>query len=228
MGWFSDAASAIGNVFSGSDWIAPAVTAAGAVAGAYITADANSEAAEKAAAASRESAAVVADGNRQAQQRYEEMREDAQPGLAYLRTATLSPMQLTPLQQQQLTEAREQTNRNLSASGLSGSGRAQVAAQRQVESDLYNRFLESNQGRADRAAGQLAGQAYSAGAGAAQQGAAAAGAEGRGIREAGLVEAQGGIANAQLTGAAMGDIAGIIRDEIKSEGRRSKYGNDEA
>lgn len=237
MSWFD-------SFFSGGSWVAPLIGGAAAVGGALIAADANREASDKAAQAAREQAeinrqaaaastAAIREGNSLAQQRFEQARADALPGLEYQRASIANAGKLTPLQAQQLDDVRRTTNNALAVSGLRGSGRAAVAAVRRSEADFTNRAIDDNRRRADAAASGLAQQSFRANEQAASVDAATgravgqgyvdgARATGQGALQAGLYGAESDLATAQARGRAIGDIGTIINDTLK-EGRRSNY-----
>lgn len=216
MSWFSD-------FLSGGSWVAPLISGAASVTGAVIASNANERASERAAQAAQQQAEEIRRGNTLAQQRFEQNRADAEPGMAYQRQMIGQADQLTDAQRAQLDDVRRVTGNQLALSGLRGSGRAAVAAVRRSETDFVNSAMESNRRRADQAAGSLAQQGFRANELAANTDAATGRAIGQGAMQAGLYDAESGLANAQIRGRAIGDIGTIINDTLK-EGRKSNYG----
>lgn len=165
--------------------------------GTKIAADANKSAARTAAAGEHRSAEEIEAANRLAQER--------------LMQAGKLPTRLTPSQEGQLEDARGDVRGQLAASGLRGSGRATVAAFRDVESDFRNRLLEGERGRRERLATGLSAIDRDTGY-------ARGGAE----RNTGLIGANATTANAGLRGAAVGSILGAVANEAKErESRRA-------
>lgn len=200
--------------------------AAGLVAGATIyasnrAAEANERAAEQAAQAAQARAAAEADANRQAQARFDAIQTQTAPAVSHLRDVIATPEGLTPEQVQQREENRRITTENLARSGLRGSGRATVAAFRDIDSDFTNKAIAANRARADTAANQLAGQNFSAATRAAGIDQDTGASRGRAIETGAFNTGQADIANAGLTGQALGDITSILASDLK--GRRSRY-----
>lgn len=214
MGWFDD--------FFTGDWVGPAVLAGATAIGAITSGNANQRAAETAARASADNAAAIREGNRLAQQRFDESKQIAGPAVAYQQDVINSGGALTPWQREQIEDARRTTTNALSVSGLRGSGRATVAAVKKVEGDLTGRFLADNQGRADRAATGLSNQFFNAQNQSAALDTSTGRAAGASALDAGLYDAGADTANANLRGQAIGDIATLINDQWK-EGRKSNY-----
>lgn len=170
---------------------------AATIIGSSIAAKGNKKAAGIAADSERRSAAEIAEANRLAQAR--------------LKEAGKLPTELTPSQEEQLDKARTDIRGQLASSGLRGSGRATVAAFRDVESDLRNRMLDSERGRRERLSAGLA--EIDIGTGRAIGGA---------TRRGGQYAADATTANAGLRGAAVGSILGSISSEMKErESRRA-------
>ena len=236
-GIFESIVNAFGGGGGAASLLGSVIEGAGAYFGAKQTADANREAAERVAEAERARAAAaqaqadqIKQGNLEAQARFETQQQQAQPGVSRLQQITTGAATLTPEQQAQLEELRRSSLNTLSRSGLRGSGRAVTESLRNVESDFTNRALGTNLARADSAATNLSNQGFAAGTRAAQTdvdigralGAGTAGAAGFNA-DAAITEAGADVANAQLRGAAIGDISSIIASEAK--GRDSKYGD---
>ena len=215
---------ALSNMFTSEAFLPAAMVGGATLYGDYISSAANTEAARIAAEGRLAEARAIEEGNRQAQQRFNTVQEQAAPAQSYLRQQMVSdPSMLTPEQQQSLEDSRRDTGAALSASGLRGAGRAQVAALRQVEADQRAGFFDQNQRRADAAAQQLSGQYTTALTNAANLDASTGRAYGSAV--SGAADASAGVrtANAGLRGQAIGDIASLIRSEYKDEKRRSRY-----
>lgn len=216
-----------GDIFGfASDNLSPIIQAGATIASTVIQTGANKDAAEAQAAALEAQAQAIREGNAEAAERFAEQAAQTEIGVSRLRSVVANPEQLTPLQKQQLAEARQQTITSLSGAGLSGSGRAKFEAVRGVESDFFNRVNEANIGRADRAASQLAGANFDATRQAANidRDARAPVLE----AQAGTQDAQSNLANSLLTGQAIGNIAGIISADRKGrESRRPRRRSDE-
>lgn len=200
------------------------IPAAASIGGALLGGKSNSDAADTVAQSNRDATAAQAAANEKASQRFEELRADTYPGMSYLhRVVGAPPTTLTPLQTQQMDEARRQTTNRLATSGLRGSGRATVAAFRGVESDLRNRFTEANQGRADAAATNLASGYTGAVRSQAGLDQATGQAAATGLTNSGLAQAGAGLATGNLYGSAIGDIGSAIAQSNKE--RASRYEN---
>lgn len=215
-----------------------AIAAGAALVGGAMTNKANSDAADKSAAASIESArlanegidkqiAAIREGNAQAQETLNGIRTDAAPGTTYLRQIVGQTEGLTEAQQRQLDEQRRLAPGYIQRSGFAGSGRTAASILRKVEGDTVSQFLDQNRQRRDTAATNMANGAYGAATNVAvqqaglgdkvgqaygNQGANTGGA----VKSAGEAQAQAGVANAQVTGQTIGDIASIVNTERKS------------
>lgn len=178
--------------------ILSAVISAGAtIVGAKIAASGNKKAAAAATAGEERSAEAIREANRLAQAR--------------LTQAGKIPTQLTASQEAELDRARDDIRGQLASSGLRGSGRATVAAFREVESDLRNRMLEGERGRRERLATGLASIDMNSGQ-----------VTGDAAQRSGQYAANLATANAGLRGAAVGSILGSIASEAKErESRRA-------
>ena len=173
------------------------ISGAATIIGANIAAKGNKKAAGIAADSERRSAEEIAASNRLAQSRLTE--------------AAKLPTRLTPSQEVQLDRARTDIRGQLASSGLRGSGRATVAAFRDVESDLRNRMLDSERGRRERLSTGLANIDMSTGR-----------STGEATRQGGMYAADATTSNAGLRGAAVGSILGSIASEAKErESRRA-------
>lgn len=190
----------------------------------YVAQDANIEAARLANEGAMANAEAIREGNRRAQERFETLQAQSAPAQSYLRrTMVEAPSTLTPMQKQQLDDLRRDTTATLAANGLRGAGRATVAAVRATESDFRNRAFDSNRARSDRAASQLANQFATASTNAAMLDQDTGKAIGTGMNTAGVNAAGATTANAGLRGQAIGDIASLVRTELKDQERESRY-----
>jgi len=197
------------------------------VYGANQSAAANEKAAMIAADSAKRQTAAIRENNLLSQQRFEQTQKETAPALTYAKTILASdPHKLTPQQSQQVEEARRDTVRGLSASGLIGSGRAVTDAVRKVEGDLKGRLIDNNLQRADAAASGLAGQYFSANVQRAMIDQNQGGQLARVDQSAAENTANAGLSTARVTGAAMGDIASLINSDLKRQGRESTYGNE--
>ena len=226
MSWFGDVISGIGSFLGSSEGASAVIQTAGALGGAAIAADANRDAAEAVAQAEQERAAAIRDASLRADQRYQEQSERAAPGTERLRGIIANPGQLTPEQQRGLEDARRDARASLAASGLRGAGRAVTAALQSVDDNFRSRAIETNIGRADQAARQLSSEDFAAGR--AGTDAMYRGAVGGADATARGAYAGAGAAttNAGLRGQALGDVASIVSDEIKTRGRQGRYDQD--
>lgn len=229
-GWFS-------KFIGDGGWVGPAMMAGATLYVGQQAAAANVQAAQIAAQAQARSAAAIQEGNRLAQQRFEQQQADTkamqaqiQPAVGRLQTmAAADPYAMTPQQDQEVDDTRRQTLNALAVSGLRGSGRATVAAVRRAEDNTRGRLIQQNQQRADAATTNLSGQYFSLqGAGnqmatqAANVDASTGQAVGGTIQNQGNLQAESLLANTSLQGKAIGDIAAVTADSLK-EGRRSYY-----
>lgn len=213
MGWFDS----ITDFFGGGSGL---VQAGAAIANTIIADRANDKAADRAKAAAEEDARLRREANEQAQRRFEEIQRQTAPANSYLRSVYANPNALNPLQRQQLEETRRTVANQLATSGLRGSGRAQVAALRGVESDFINRAVDANLRRADQAAQQQSSQGYNATSQMAGLDAATGRAAGDAALRGGIYQAEGDLATAQTQTRAIADLAGFMASEAK--GRRSR------
>lgn len=153
----------------------------GQLGGAFLSSNANQNAAETVANSNRDAANIYANAQREGLAAYREMVDKAiaeataynqraqgtlrgmaaesQPAVDYLRGVAFSnPYDLTPQQR----TAREGTMRSatatVAASGLRGAGRAGVAAINKAGQDFDNSAWASNRSRADSANSQLFGE----------------------------------------------------------------------
>jgi hypothetical protein len=193
----------------------------GQVAGGIIASNANKKAAERAAAASQGQAKARQKGLAQAGDEFESVAGETAIAPTYLRRVVAGSNTLQPWQRQGLEDARRDAMRSVSTSGLRGSGRAVTAALTKVDSDLRNKFLESNQARSDRAASELAQPHFNARSRLAATYADTGEALGEGIYEAGMNKAASGLATAQQVGNTIGDVGSVIAGELKP--RPSRY-----
>lgn len=189
------------------------------LAGAGISYLGNKSAADSSAAGSREMAQAIREGNQQAQGRFDRAFTAGEPGIERLQQEATADGGLTPLQEQNLTDARRKTENSLAGSGFRGSGRARVSALRGVEGSLRNQMLESNKATSRAASGQLASGAFGANAGSAN----AFVNEGRDLAriqgDAADTSANQSIANASLASNTIGDLSAIFDPGI----RKSRY-----
>ena len=218
-------------------WGAAIAAGATLISGA-MTNKANSDAADKSAAASIEGArlanegidkqiAAIREGNAQAQDTLNGIRTEAAPAQSYLRTIVGRTEGLTPAQQRQLDEQRRLAPGYIARSGFAGSGRTAASILRKVEGDTVSQFLYQNRARRDAAASSMANAGNAAAnnvavqqAGVGQQIGQAFGTQGsntgNAVTKAGDTQAQAGVANAAVTGQTIGDLASIINSERKS------------
>lgn len=212
---------ALSNLFSGENLAAATVIGIPLAYSAYESNQANYKAAKTTADAAQRQAQAIQAGNEQAQARFDALQTQAAPGITRLQQVAAAPGGLTPLQQQMLADTRRQTQTQISRSGLRGSGRSEVAAERAVEGDFVNKALASNQQRSDTAATALAAPGLSAYGQQAALDASTGRAVGAADLTAGEAQAGAGIANTQVNGRAIGDIASVIASDAK--GRDSRY-----
>lgn len=231
MSFFGDIIDIIvdvgGDIFGfAAENVGSIVQAGATIASTVIQTNATRDAAEANARALEQQAQAIREGNTEAAARFAEQAAKTEIGVSRLRSVVANPEQLTPLQKQQLDEARQRTITSLSGAGLSGSGRAKFEAVRGVESDFFNRINEANIGRADRAASQLAGANFDATRQAANidRDVVPAGID----AQAAVQEPGANFVNKLLTGQAIGDIAGIISADRKGrESRRPRQRTNE-
>lgn len=167
------------------------------------------------------------------QQQLEQIRQENAPGLAFLRRMVGGSTGLTDAQRAELDDVRRTTRDRIVASGYGASGRTAAAMFKDVENDYILRALDSNRQNAQSAAQSMANVANNAAArkvDASREyydnyGRAVTGlgrAQGDSIRQQGENIANTTIANASLTGQAIGDIAGNIATS-QQEPRRSRF-----
>lgn len=227
-------------------WVAVGVAGAsvvGSVAGSLISSDANSRAAQQASQAQLQGAQIQAQAIRDAQAANERYAREAQAvleaqraeegaGLPYLRGVVANPGDLTPAQQARLDDLRRSVGNQIRTSSIAGSGRTARSLLRQSETDFVNQALEANRDRAFSAATGMAGRAGNAttgianiasGLGKSSADLISKGGEvmGTATTRAGMYGPQADIANAQLTGRAIGDVGSVIA----TQGRLGRYGS---
>ncbi|MER9217859.1 hypothetical protein NKI48_02840 [Mesorhizobium sp. M0644] len=98
----------------------------------------------------------IEEGSHAAQATLGQMRDEAEPGMRFLRNVVANPMKLTSDQKYQLAESRRINAQNIRSSGFAGSGRTAAAMMGKVENDQVNSMLEKNRAAAMNAAGGLA------------------------------------------------------------------------
>jgi len=216
MGWFDD----IGDFFGSAGDIAGGVLGVASLASNLIGNDANEKAAERVAAGYETQAQAIRDANADANRRLEALRAETAGSNSYLRGVYANPQALNPQQRSQLNELRRTTANRLATSGLRGAGRAQVAAQRAVESDFITDSIQDNLRRADQAAAQHSGQTAAVTGQQAGIDRATGYAEGGAAVGSSHVTAGADLANAGNTTRAITDLAGYMASEVK--GRRSR------
>ncbi|MDG4721146.1 hypothetical protein [Thalassospira aquimaris] len=236
MGFFDDVTSFVSDTFgnsntsTGSSWANGLLDIGTSLADTGLslysnrkTQQANDAAADRIVAANQQNADAMEAANLAAQSRFEQLSADAQPGVTYLKKlAAGDPYDLTPGQEQYLSDARRDAVNTLSRSGLRGSGRAVTAALKEVDSDLRNNFINSNLSRGDQAAGQLAGMNSSATRAAADYGIDAARSGTGNLGTSADVAGGAGIANQELGNSGLADVSSTISSLVK-EGRKSRY-----
>lgn len=181
---------------------------------------ANKNATERYMEAQRLRDQAIREGNQEALRILEEIMAETQPAVAGLRRiAAEDPRTLRPAQQTALADARRITANRLATTGLRGSGRAEVAAVRDVEGRLKGDMIESNLARQERSLSQLASPYFQAQTGraniAAGQGPQIAGLYG----ETGEAGQRQELAKGHLYGQAIKDIGSVIAEAQKRRER---------
>ena len=190
-----------------------------------ISSNANERAVDEARRAADARAAATREGNAAAQARYDELMGITAPGVRRLTDIAAAPDQLTTQQVKERDELRRRTTNALATSPLRGSGRATVAAIKDVESDYTARALASNARRADDAATRLADVNFGAVGRSAGLDVASGAASGDAAFDAGIAGAASALASGRLKGQALGDITSIIASDMK--GRKSRREDDD-
>lgn len=229
-GWFS-------NFISDGGWVGPALMAGATLYVGQQAAAANVQAANIAAQTANRQMALQQEANVLAQQRYdqtnamlEQQKAQAAPAVAKLQQVAASdPYAMTPEQDQQISDTRRTALSALQVSGLRGSGRATVATVRRTEDDTRGRLVAQNQARVDAANNSLSNQYFNTTGqqvnAASSQNAAnqnAANTASGILGQQGSTDANALLANTQVYGRAVGDVAAVTADALK-EGRRSYY-----
>lgn len=220
MSFWSDLGSAVfGGDDSGSAW--GNIAQAGAtIVSSLLTSRANRDAADQAIAAQQAATRQIQQSNAAAQQRFDALAAQAQPGLDRLQDIAVGADGLTDFQRGELDRLRMETVRRLEAGGLGGSGRSVTAGVRDVETDFIRNALDQNRRRADTAAGQLANIGVGAQVDSANVGRDTGLRTASALRDIGEVNANETVANAALRGAALGDIASLFAADRKGRGSR--------
>lgn len=197
--------------------VAPTVINAGVkLYGASQTADAYNKATKDTIAATQKATAANLEAQREANAILKSQQGMASPGLLQLQRTISQQDTLTPAQIQALDDARRTTIDSLSTGGLRGSAAATAATVRKVEGDMRGRFMDTNQNRANSAAGSLAGQYFTAGDKAAQVAVNTGNTISSGLTSVGDLNANNTIRQNAITGTAIGDIGATITDYLKN------------
>jgi hypothetical protein len=200
------------------DWL-PAIVQGGATLwGAQKASNANVTAARIAADATNRATAAQIAQQEEARKVLAANQAAASPGLTAMQSQIARGPRLTPLQQQNIADARQQTVASISP-GLRGSGAATVAAVRKVEDNLTRGYMDSNQTAADRAAQSLSGQYFNAGTNTAQSLSNSGQTLASGLTAIGDINANQYTKSADTTGKAIGDIGAIIADQYRELNR---------
>lgn len=138
------------------DWGGMVTRAVPAVVGSLISSNANQRAAETVANATNSYAALQRQAQADAQARLDAVAKQGAPAVSYLQNVVARPPgELTPQQQNYVSDVRRQTGNQLS-SRLGG--RSATAIATKSASDIYGNTVAANQARSDNAAGTLAGR----------------------------------------------------------------------
>lgn len=232
------------------DWVPTLITAGTAIYGANLAQEAREEATQQANQATQQSTQAIVDANREAtaanveaieaaQEMMKEQQYAASPGLVSVQNIIGRGEELTPVQEQGLTDARRRTLDALQGGSLRGSARATAETVRDVEGRMRDQYIDTNRMRADQAASNLAGQYFNAGRNVAdlnlQKGATTSAgllntgtAQAGGLNQMGQNLATNTINTAVTQGSAIGDVTALIADKLKEEGtreRNSAYGS---
>ncbi len=219
---FGDLFADIGKFIAGnSGLVSSGLEAAATVAGAAITANANSNAADKALQGQQAQVDAITRGQNQAQRRFDVIQEQTAPAVDYLRQIVNNPTSLTPQQKEDFDRVERTTLRNVNASGLRGSARGTVAAIRDTTNNFLNQAEITNRNRSDTAANTLANQNFDTASDAARTDINAGNAIGAAVGSNGTTQAALTAATGASRGAALGDLASIISTDIK--GRDSRF-----
>lgn len=234
------------------DWLPTVLNAASSIYGDVTKTAANNQAAQIKNSAQTTATQQETAGLDQAIASYnaskandQALQAQAAPGVNNQQTAIAQQNTLTPAQQNAITVARQQATQGLATSGLSGSGRALVATQNQLNTNLTDQFLQQNRQRADTAGSALSGQYFNAGQNLNTQNSNIAGAQEKvgqvgatgtaqiGATNANTVQGNAGLnastatgiasqaGPAAVSGSALGDINSMIAQQNKT---RSSYG----
>lgn len=233
------------------DWVPAIITGAADIYGNITKNDANNQAAGISQDATRTATGQLVSGLNQSIGSYDasktndtNMQQQSAPGVYQQQKAIADQNVLTPAQQLAIDQARQQNATQLAASGLGGSGRANVASNQFVTDNTTANFMNQNRARADTAGSALSGQYFNAGQdintqntniGNAQQKIGQANAASTldiGAIQSGNVNANAGVntSTAQnIAGTAGGAISGAASNDIKSmiaqaNKTRSSYG----
>lgn len=203
--------------------------------------NANATASQQAITATNAATAAQVAGQKAAQQSYDASKANdaalqgqSAAGVAQQQQAIAQSNTLTPAQQLALAEARRQTVNSLNSSDLRGSGRATVAAVKNVDDTMTAQLMDANRARGDQAASALSGQYFNAGQNANTQNANIAASQqqvgkdqGTGINQVGNIQAgntvntanndtnTAGYVSNQVTGSALNDIGSTIAAQTK-------------
>lgn len=205
------------------DWLPQVIQAGTTIFNAVDQSNSNNDAAEIYAQSQRDALAAKNAAQAQAQQVVQQQQALAAPAVARQQQIIARGDALTPVQQQQIADARRSTINALGASGLRGSGAATVAGVRDVEGRLGAQFTQQNRSAADSAASSLSGQYFSSGNNLANSLVQSGNNAGQAITNIGDTNAALPIANSKISGQAIGDIGGIIASELNAKGRPSAY-----
>lgn len=152
------------------DWIPSALDLGAQLLGNSISNDATNEAAQIEADAMKRGAQAEVDAANEAKGYYaaskvndQNMQQTAAPGVYQQQRAIVEQNVLTPAQKLAIDEARRKAVGALNNSSLRGSGRATVAAVKDVDNTMRTGYMDQNRTRADTAASALSQQYFTAG-----------------------------------------------------------------
>lgn len=213
------------------DWVPTLITGASAIYGDLTKTAANNQASQISQQATQTATQQALAGLTQSEGSYDASKTNDQalqtqsaPGVANQQTAIAQQNQITPAQQLALDEARRSTITGLNSSDLRGSGRATVAAVKNVDSTMQANDLAANRARADQAGSALSSQYFNAGQNINQQNTNIASAQqkagqvaGAGTLDVGQTQAGNVTGNAGIDASAAKEISGSVQAPVSGQ-----------
>ncbi len=208
------------------DFLPAALTIGASLYGTSQASKANNKAADTMAGAQKSGTAAQLAGIEAAKKQIAIDQAAASPGLLAEQAVINRGSALTPEQELQVADSREQALNALKGSSLRGSARATSAIVADTDQRVRDNLMQQNLNRADTAAAGLSGQYFNAGNSLANNATNAGTVASQGLVNTGDINAANSIGQGKLTGQAIGDVGALISDNVKNnlqQTRNSTY-----